>query len=556
MIKTLKLRFGRTPEADPLEMSPTPITVFVGPNNSGKSKVLREIQHYCGSGASDSKDVILASLAFDKYEPDEVDSAVAAVTLQPRHDESVPVDHIIVGAKAGRQAVPLAPLKQSLAEPDRYTQRFCSWFLKFNTLMLDGQSRISLVNEQPGGNLQQEPHTSFQALFRDDVRRAEVRRIIHEAFGFYFVIDPTDLGKLNVRLSPRAPSQEMEERGIHKEAVEFHAAAQPINQASDGVKAFTGIVTEVMAGDPRVILIDEPEAFLHPSLSNKLGNELSRAALTSGKRVFVSTHSAAFVMGCIQSGTPLNIVRLTYRASVATARLLPSEELLELMRHPLLRSTGVLNGLFHEFVVVTESDADRAFYQEVNERLLRAGSDRGIPNCLFINAQNKQTVPTILRPLRKLGIPAAGIVDVDVIKEGGTVWTNLLAGAYVPHLAHESLANLRAAVKRATDASGKNIKRDGGIDVLDKDDREAAMGLLLQLREYGVFVVPGGELESWLPHLGATGHGPSWLIDVFDKMGSDPTSPDYVAPADDGIWSFMETLKAWLSNPHRRGIPD
>src|SRR5207247_11230495 len=187
-----------------------------------------------------------------------------------------------------------------------------------------------------------------------------------------------------IRLSPRAPANDLEERGIHADAVRFHASAQLIDQASDGVKAFTGIVTELVAGDPLVLLIDEPEAFLHPALASKLGYEVSRAAVQSDKRVFASTHSPAFVMGCIQSGAPINIVRLTYRSGVATARVLPSSEILELMRHPLLRSTGVLSGLFYEFVVVTESDADRAFYQEVNERLLSFKPDSGIPNCLFI----------------------------------------------------------------------------------------------------------------------------------------------------------------------------
>ncbi|MBK9168926.1 MAG: hypothetical protein IPM24_15855 [Bryobacterales bacterium] len=105
------------------------------------------------------------------------------------------------------------------------------------------------------------------------------------------------------------------------------------------------------------------------------------------------------------------------------------------MRH-LLRSTGVLSGLFYEFVVVTESDADQAFYQEINERLLQFKPEWGIPNCLFLNAQNKQTVQTLLRPLRKLGIPAAGVVDVDVLKEGGANWTNLLSSAHLPQLSH------------------------------------------------------------------------------------------------------------------------
>jgi hypothetical protein len=173
---------------------------------------------------------------------------------------------------------------------------------------------------------------------------------------------------------------------------------QKRNRDSDGVKAFTGIIAEVIAGDPRVLLIDEPEAFLHPALSYKLGFELSRATAGAGKRVFVSTHNPQFVMGCIQAGVPLNIVRLTYRQGVATARVLPSDDIVRLMRNPLLRSTGVLGALFYEFVVVTESDADRAFYQEINERLLRLGGTNGIPNCLFLNAQNKQTVHHIIVP--------------------------------------------------------------------------------------------------------------------------------------------------------------
>ena len=113
-----------------------------------------------------------------------------------------------------------------------------------------------------------------------------------------------------------------------------------------------------------MITIDEPEAFLHPSLSFNLGKEIGQATTGSQKRLFVSTHSAEFVMGCIQSGVPLNIVRLTYQEGIATARILPSQSILKLMRNPILRSTGVLNGLFYKFVIVGEADSDRVFYQE------------------------------------------------------------------------------------------------------------------------------------------------------------------------------------------------
>jgi hypothetical protein len=333
--------------------------------------------------------------------------------------------------------------------------------------MLDGRQRINLVAEQAAGDLQSRSTTNLSILFRDDKKRQEVRKIIAEAFGLHFVIDPSNLGRLRIRLSATAPTSDLEERGIHAEALQFHAKAQSIDLASDGVKAFTGIIIALAAGDPRVVLIDEPEAFLHPALALKLGLEVARSSLQSGKRVFVSTHSPMFLMGCIQSGAPVTIVRLTYRGGVASARVLPSSELLEMMRNPLLRSTGVLSGLFYEFVVVAESDADRAFYQEVNERLLRFKPDWGIPNCLFINAQNKQTIRTIIGPLRKMGIPAAGIVDIDVLKEGGNVWSNLLTSAGVPTLSQQSLAFLRSSVKKALESTGLDMKRQEDLKSLN-----------------------------------------------------------------------------------------
>ncbi|MGE5402629.1 MAG: ATP-dependent nuclease [Ignavibacteriales bacterium] len=421
--------------------------------------------------------------------------------------------------------------------------------------MLNGMNRINLTHKQPAGDLQSPPQTSFQVLFKNREKRYEVRRIINDAFNLHFVIDPTELGQFKIRLSSNSPANELEECGIHTEAIQFHAAALPIERASDGVKAFTGIITEVIAGDPHIILIDEPEAFLHPALSYKLGLELSRAAAKSEKRVFISTHSSSYLMGCIQSGVPVNIVRLTYHSGIATARLLPSNEILNLMRNPLLRSTGVLNGLFYEYVVVTESDADRAFYQEINERLLRFKPEWGIPNCLFINAQNKQTIHTIINPLRKLGIPAAGIVDVDVVKEGGRSWTNLLSGANIPEINQQALSTFRGNIKKAMDDSGKDMKREGGINILKDENYEAAENLLRQLSEYGIFVVPGGELESWLKTLGATGHGPNWLIEMFEKMGEDAESLNYVRPENNDVWDFMKSVNEWLINPKRKGIP-
>ncbi len=555
MIKNIKLKFGRAPGLEHTKIDCTAVTVFVGPNNSGKSQILKEIYRYCAQGTKNTNDLIIEEIIFNELDLQKAENAISSVKLKPTKHDTLQPDHILVGKRGTRLQVHKQNLLAALQKPNERSNQFCQWYLVYNTIILDGKNRINLINEQNAGDLQSLPQTSFQVLFKEDQKREEVRRIIYDAFGLYFVIDPTHLGKLRIRLASHPPKNRMEEQGIHRDAVNYHSKALLIQEASDGVKAFTGMIIEIIAGDPKILLIDEPEAFLHPSLSYKLGKEISQASVGTNKRIFVSTHSSNFVMGCIQSGAPINIVRLTYRDGIPTARVLSNNDILKLMRNPLLRSTGVLEGLFYEYVVVTESDSDRAFYQEINNRMLGYKPEWGIPNCLFINAQNKQTIPTITKPLREMGVPAAGIVDVDILKEGGVVWKKFLEGGFVPAIAHEPLSSMRAAIKKRLEESGLNMKRDGGVDILSHDDKEAANNLFDQLQEYGLFVVRGGELESWLKELNANGLGPAWLIEVFEKLGEDPEHPDYVKPSNSDVWYFINELRIWFFNQQRKGIP-
>ena len=166
------------------------------------------------------------------------------------------------------------------------------------------------------------------------------------------------------------------------------------------------------------------------------------------------------------------------------------------------------------------------------------------------------------KPFRRLFVPCVSSASQPLVlwtwmcsKTAAQCGLPCLAAAHVPPLSHQSLAHLRSAVKQAMDKTGRDMKRNGGVAILDASDQEAARNLFTQLSEYGIFVVPGGELESWLKSLGATGHGPSWLIDVFERMGEDPDAPGYLKPSSDDVWKFLSQVKAWLVDPTRKGIP-
>ena len=444
MLKKLLLRAGSSPSQPALDLQLSPVTIFVGPNNSGKSRALVEIENWINRAAP-TDGLVIESVEFIPWTAGSIEQELSKIQVEPAQSEVINPDCVLVSRlkpqdnSASRIQIHKPGLLQEALSPNGATRHYYSSFLSLFTLRLDGKNRLALIDPQPAGDLQRSPQNHLAHLFVDNDSRKELRRIVFEAFGQYIVIDPTDIGRLRLRLSPRPPIDEREEKGWDSLSQTFHGSATLLSEASDGVKAFVGMLTTIIAGDPKVTLIDEPEAFLHPALCARLGKEITSALKGSDRRLFVATHSASFLMGCVQGGAPINIVRLTYDYSTATARLLAKDKLTPLMRNPLLRSIGVLNALFYNAVIVTEADADRAFYQEINERLLSVNDPRGLDGCLFLNAQNKQTVWDIVKPLRELGIPTVGIVDIDVLKEGGTVWQKPLAGAFVPPISHASL---------------------------------------------------------------------------------------------------------------------
>jgi ABC-type uncharacterized transport system YnjBCD ATPase subunit len=422
------------------------------------------------------------------------------------------------------------------------------------SLLLNGNERLNLLNATSREDLRGEMRSTLGVLFQSDDKRKEVQRIVREAFGWQLVIDVTGREQFRAAVSDVEPPSGIE-RSLATEALKYFSECADISSMSDGIRAYAGMIAAVMASEARLILIDEPEAFLHPALCMNLANNLSRKARETGRQLIVATHSAPFLLGCVQAAVDFNVVRLTYRNGLATSRIIEHRELVPLMRNPLLRSIGALNGVFFESVIVTEAARDRAFYEEVNHRCLVFKHEGGIPDCLFLNAQNWQTT-RIIGPLRKIGIAAAAIVDVDIVcEEATTAFGHLLESANVPDVTRAGLSQMRGQIRPQTEDAKKALKRQG-IGALSGEARHALEDFIGQLEKYGVFVVPCGQVECWLPHLRkSSSHKSEWLEEVFEAMGEDVEAESYVKPAANDVWQFMARIRCWLHDPKRRGIP-
>jgi hypothetical protein len=150
--------------------------------------------------------------------------------------------------------------------------------------------------------------------------------------------------------------------------------------------------------------------------------------------------------------------------------------------------------------------------------------------------------------VRRMGVPAAAIVDLDMLAEGN--FAALLRAANVPRSTCDGIAGAKSRLLGSLE--GKDLKLRGIDGMPEKGSSE---DLLAALATYGVFLVPTGEVENWLRSLGVPGHGPKWLNRMFERLGSDPAEQNYVRPDDQDVWRFLREVGRWLRNPDRKGMP-
>lgn len=548
MLNQLRLKFSETGE---LKLSAKGVTIFVGPNNSGKSLLLKEFESLFEVHPMPSNLRIIEDYEIDWPENDRIDAMISEMKALGPND--LPVGEVALGRLSpvhGRQVTTINEdaIRRS-AEYKTDKNWFTTQILRWGVIRLDGRSRFDLTNDQNGGDLLGPSQNILMQLFKNDTLRDEIRKVIYEAFGLYLVIDPTNLGVLRLRLSETTPLDD--EQSLNDAARSFHSSAMHIKDASDGVQAFTGIIQAVSGGHYHTILVDEPEAFLHPPLARKLGRNLATISSERKSGLFAATHSADFLMGCVEASAEVRVVRLEYNQGRSRARTIDPKRLESFFKNPLMRSANVVSGLFHDGVVICESDNDRAFYGEIYHRL--ASEEVGYPSILFVNAQNKQTIKDIMGPLREFGVPAAAIPDIDIIKDGGKTWSDWMDAANIPEALQSGYASQRSVLKAAFEGSGKDMKRDGGIEILNKTDKAAANEFFDNLENYGIFAVRRGELEDWLDYLDVEGRKTDWTIRMFEVFGSDPKDASYVRPQEGDVWEFMRGILSWIRNSARKG---
>jgi|GEM_PF-2369716 len=570
LLSSIKLKNGHTIELKSLNL-------VIGPNNSGKSSFLTDLQ-----GLNDS------GLILDSMEPQGLSLEEIKSYLIETNNFTIPAPQGGTWKKGNwEEAEPL--VRQHIGF---VSNTFLKSKWSKSTTILDGKTRLGMVDDKEyRGITSTQKLNVFETLRKQKPLKAKLQEHLEMILpGKFFALWNPKPNQLQAYICDEKPLNDIEYYDSPEAANFFTKKAKPLTSYSDGIKAYVGILINLIADGKQQFLIDEPEAFLHPNLCFKLGQTLSQIAIESDNMCFCATHSPYFLKGCLSlNPNEVTVTRFEYENGVSKASTLATEDLMSVIHDPLLNNIGVTEGLFHSRVVITEGDSDRAFYNEINNRL-NSNTESGIRDCLFVNAQNKQTIAKVMDLFRKVSIPCAAISDIDTFKEGGTNFTNILDALMIQGGTAESISVLRNRVNQSlkvaaqtsevdemtfeilserisnAQSEGKSIseflgtlkgitkppdyKRLGGVSLLEGSELSDANNLISQLAAAGWFIIPNGEVEKWLLTLnvGTSKHG--WLLRIFENMGSDPELQGYVKPPNplDDVWLFISKINEWFQS--------
>lgn len=408
-----------------LNLAPKKINVLVGPNNSGKSRLLREIRDYLSGDRSNLKIVdeiqypfpeslseldesyhitekmtqdIYGNWMLKSYSNKPTQAMDMNVTLESYHMRSMST----LGGDWTQY------FERIISERDH--SQFFTWYGSLFYQYLGTEERLTICKTQKNYGLDSNGINYLSSFrFRGQLLD-ELTDKVRQLFKKDIFLDTQTLGdRLAFRVGEdfsyaktgRIDTEELARR-LFRESL--------LDNQGDGLKSFVSTFLSLKSDQCSALLLDEPEAFLHPPLARQLG-ELIAEAQAEDRSIFVATHSVEILKGILSKSQDVNVIRITQpRPGENEITVLEQDVLDNILQDALLRVSRVLEGVFCEKVIITEAEADELIYQELLEKIVPESG------AYFAHGQNKQTLAEIAKMYQEIGIQYEIITDFDVLR--------------------------------------------------------------------------------------------------------------------------------------------
>ena len=542
------------------DLDPGGVLVIVGPNNVGKSAMLRGIKSQLygnnqggteivsglalsGSGDENSfREWVEENLAktdnhgeitYSWYSEPFAVRGEPVLTWQHRfQNQSVGVSwhHLTEGwaAKESGLIQYLAPFFCSLANTD---------------------TRLMVASTAPPDNPHIGPHHPVHVLRRDPTIETSVSEAFRLAFSTDLILRDGGGEGLSLHCGDRSKiDPETIQRDKHGV---WNIPA--LEQQGDGMRSFAACLLLFFTSPGFVQLLDEPEVFLHPWHARLL----ARILVTQKKpstQLIMTTHRGDFLRGVLDANPPgLRVIRINRDGSRNRASSLDAEQIRDLWENPVLHYSNALDGLFHRSVVICEHEADCRFYSAMADAVMKDNIDRPDEDTMYIACAGKTRIWIVAAALKRLEVQTRVVADFDVLNDEMTMRriVEALGGCWGDYVRDWKLikttldqknppikiSQVTAQISEVLDAEQGSIltkpaaerirrvlnatspwqaaKESGKRSLPNGQPYQAMERLLLNLMQLGLFVVECGELERFEPSI--EGKGSSWVAAMLEN---------------------------------------
>lgn len=524
-----------------IELPTCGVVVLAGPNNVGKSQALRDIAGHIRAADLTKTPVVTCIEELRNGTADDLFKWICTRAhlrvIRPGETEA------LVGVGIQMSSGPVHGLCKRIWT----TMPGMGVFGRAVAVLLDTRTRLSAADPVTSYDaVLGRPTDPIQALFDDSQLELRVSEKFRSVFGVDLRVNR--LGGSHIHLHVGRAADPAQYGGELTVTYQKTVRELPLlHEQGDGMRSYAACLLNSEVVSYPILLIDEPEAFLHPPQARALAQDLAATTRSRRSQVFLATHSSDVLRGLLAVGdVDVSIIRLRREDERNIPSQISPANVKTLWTDPLLRASNLLDGLFHARVCLCEADTDVRFYNAMLDALCESRRCPK-PDLMFTHCNGKHRMGSVVRALRAVDVPVTIIADIDLLNsetplraiwEGlGRVWLEIekdwriVERAVVQTRSIPSVGTFREqiegilrdlpegkltadAIKRihaaiSHEGGWREVKRGGETSIPKGTARSAYERLRQKLSQAGIFLVPVGELEGFLPMIG--GKGPAWV---------------------------------------------
>lgn len=463
-----------------LPLNPNSIIVFTGANNSGKSQVLKDIEEYL-------EDPQTISIVTKNIECDYRGEINEATFLKYHFYLNRQGEYGL--SKSG---------KYFSKDELQYRWNNHKLYIIYTLFVkrLSTEIRLTSSNALERNN-QPEKHPIFK-LNNNEPLAQTLSDYFRQAFGVDLILNRNEMQTIPLHIG-QAPDKTAFTINRQDDYYNQVKTLPKLQEQGDGMRSFASILIDTFTSDHTITLIDEPEAFLHPPQARILGKMLAKNN-PDNRQLLISTHSEDFLQGLIDANNDnVTIIRIDREKNINKMNVLQNNEIKKLWSNPILRYSNILSGLFHEKVVVCESDYDCLFYQAIINAVYEHKKEIA-PDILFTHCGGKTRIKDVVSALKAVNVPVIAICDFDLLNASQNF--RPIAASFGLDWKTALYADMQIIYDSM---NGKSSKENNAWDQIKKIGKSGFTGAAPAAYEKveavcksaGLFVVPVGEMECF-----------------------------------------------------------